>query len=281
MGGWRLVNGKGRTGITTREHHGGSYSFEFDEGSPHAQYLRSPLLEGNTQKIVSFYFKNYAQETSGSETTGYRSVFRVGWSTNTNSLADFVVGPEEAAENGRWTRYTLQVPEETRYVLIMVKDHQAWLYVDDISITEVPQPVATLAPVMGTRMYVTTFYDSARKWQLPKGALAYTVHKEGEEYVFYCIDGVVRAGTPVVIVMDKLAGDTGDTKEVGMSVTSATGKEPHLNNVLQGTDVPVALSDGKIGGKTVYVLGVVEGKLGFYQFSGNEIPAGKAYILGD
>lgn len=279
MGGWRLENGYGRSGITTSEKHEGVHSFEFDEGSPHAQYLRSPLLEGSSQKIVSFYFKNYTKPAEGSETTSYRSVFRVGWSTKTNRLSDFVVGPEETAENGRWTRYSLQVPEDAKYVLIMVKDHQAWLYVDDISITEVPQPVATLATVMGESMFVTTFYDSGRKWQLPKGALAYTVHQEGDDYVFYCIDDVIQAGTPVVILMDKSAGDTGDTKEVGLSVTSAAGKAPHLYNILTGTDTAVSVSEGKIDGKTVYVLGVKNGKLGLYPFSGNEIPAGKAYYI--
>lgn len=281
MGGWRLVNNSGRTGITTSEHHEGSYSFEFDEGSPHAQFLRSPLLEGTSQKVVSFYFKNYAVDTGEPTAVAYQTAFQVGWSTNSYQLSDFTVAPEQEAVNGRWTRYSLQVPAESKYVLIMVKDHKAWLYVDDISITEVPQPVASLAPVMGEQVYVTTFYDSTRKWQLPKGALAYTVNKEGEDYVFYCIDDVVQAGTPVVIMMDKARGDTGDAKDVGLNVTSAAGVAPHLYNVLQGTDVPLAVSDGKIGGKTVFVLGVVGGKLGFYKFSGSVIPAGKAYILED
>ena len=281
MGGWRLENGNGRTGITTREHHEGAYSFEFDEGSPHAQFLRSPLLEGNAPKVVSFYFKNFSEEAGESVSVGYRSAFQVGWSTKSNRLEDFVVTPEEEAFNGRWTRYTLQLPEDTRYVLIMVKDHEAWLYVDDISIAEVPKPVATLATVMGERKYVTTFYDPAKKWQLPEGALAYTVHQEGEDYVFYCIDDVVRAGTPVVIMMDKLAGDTEDTKEIDLSVTGASGRAPHLYNILRGAEAPVAVSGGKVDGKTVYVLGIVEGKLGFYQFSGSVIPAGKAYYLAE
>jgi hypothetical protein len=281
MGGWRLVDGYGRTGITTREHRDGSCSFEFDEGSPHAQYLRSPLLEGNSRKVVSFYFKNYAEEAGASAQVGYRSAFRVGWSTKTNRLNDFVVAPEMEAVNGRWNRYSLQVPEDTKFVLIMVKDHEAWLYVDDISITEVPSPVATAAVVMGESRYVTTFYDSARKWRLPEGALAYTVEKEGEEFVFYCTGDIVPAGTPVVIVMDRMAGDTEATKTVVLSVTTASGTAPHPYNILRGTDAPVTVSGGKIGGQTVYVLGIVEGKLGFYQFSGSEIPAGKAYYLED
>ena len=231
--------------------------------------------------MVSFYFKNFSEEAGESVSVGYRSAFQVGWSTKSNRLEDFVVTPEEEAFNGRWTRYTLQLPEDTRYVLIMVKDHEAWLYVDDISIAEVPKPVATLATVMGERKYVTTFYDPAKKWQLPEGALAYTVHQEGEDYVFYCIDDVVRAGTPVVIMMDKLAGDTEDTKEIDLSVTGASGRAPHLYNILRGAEAPVAVSGGKVDGKTVYVLGIVEGKLGFYQFSGSVIPAGKAYYLAE
>ena len=65
MGGWRLENGSGRSGISTRAFHGGSHSFEFDEGSPEAQCLRSPLLEGNdAEKVVSFYFKNYVRRVN-------------------------------------------------------------------------------------------------------------------------------------------------------------------------------------------------------------------------
>ena len=50
-------------------------------------------------------------------------------------------------------------------------------------------------------------------------------------------------------------------------------------NILLASDIPIAVTEGKIGDKTVYVLGVKNGVPGFYQFEGNEIPAGKAYIL--
>ena len=279
MGGWRLEKGHGRSGITTDQHHDGSYSFEFDEGSPEAQFLRSPLLESGSQKIVSFYFKNYAEETSEPVTIGYRSVFRVGWSTKTNRLADFVFGPEEEAKNGHWTRYSLQVPAEAQYVLIMVEDHQAWLYVDDISITDVPRPMARQATVMGEVQYVTTFYDGAKSWMLPAGALAYTVEKEGEDFVFYCIDDVIPAGTPAVILMDKTAEDTGTTKFVDLRVTNVKKTAPHPYNILRGAESPVTVSDGKIDGKTVYVLEIVDGEVGLYPFTGSVIPAGKAYYL--
>lgn len=276
MGGWRLENGSGRSGITTREKHEGSHSFEFDEGSPEAQCLRSPLLEGNgAEKVVSFYFKNYAEQ-SGETLISYISSFQVGWSTKSNHLSDFVGTSEMAAENGQWVHFSLQIPNDAKYVMIRVKDHQAWLYVDDIRITTVPQPVATAASVMGDIQYAATFYDGSRSWQLPKGGLAYTVRKEGTDCVFYCIGDVIPAGTPVIILLDKQAGDTGSTKVIPLSVTSYT-TVPVLYNILKGTDSPVAVNNGKIAGKTVYVLGIRNGKLGFYPFSGNEIPAGKAY----
>ena len=281
MGGWRVRQGHGRTGITTGEHHEGSYSFVFDEGSPHTQFLRSPLLEGSSEKLVSFYFKIYTEQSGESTSVGYLSAFQVGWSTKSDSLTDFAVAPEVEATSGLWTRYVLQVPEGVKYALILVKDHKAWLYVDDISITEVPKPLATLATVMGESQYVTTFYDSERKWQLPEGALAYTVEKEGDDFVFYCIDDVIPAGTPVVILMDRQAGDTGNTKELALSVTNLSKTAPHPYNILKGTDTPLAVTDGKIGGKKVFVLGVSGGKLGFYPFNGSEIPAGKAYYLVD
>ena len=281
MGGWRLENGSGRSGITTREKHGGSQSFEFDEGSPEAQCLRSPLLQGNgAEKVVSFYFKNYAEnpEPGSSYFISYASSFQVGWSTNTNQLSDFVGTTELAAENGQWVHFSLQIPADAKYVMIRVKDHQAWLYIDDISITTVPQPVATAASVMGDIQYAASFYDGSRSWQLAKGGLAYTVREEGPDCVFYCIGDVIPAGTPVIILLDKQAGDTGSTKVIPLSVTGYSTPAV-LYNILKGTDSPLAVSNGKIGDDTVYVLGIRNGKLGFYPFSGNEIPAGKAYYL--
>ena len=173
----------------------------------------------------------------------------MGWSTQTNQLSDFVGTSEIAADHGQWVHFSLQVPKDAKYVMIRVKDHQAWLYVDDISITTVPQPVATAASVMGEVQYAATFYDGSRNWQLPKGGLAYTVRKEGEDFVFYCIGDVIQAGTPVIILLDKQAGDTESTKVIPLSVTTSSGL-PSLFNILQGTDSPVAVSNGKIGEKT-------------------------------
>jgi hypothetical protein len=52
-------------------------------------------------------------------------------------------------------------------------------------------------------------------------------------------------------------------------------------NILQGSDSEVAVTEGKVDGKTPYVLGLAgsPATIGFYQFTGTSIPAGKAYYV--
>ena len=280
MGGWRLEQGSALSGITARHQHEGEYGFEFDEGCPHAQYLRSPLLEGDSPKILSFYFKTYSEQAG----QAYASSFRVGWSTETNKIADFQVSEEIEAATTGWKRQTYQLPAGTKYACIKVDDHKAWLEVDDISITDVPLPEAVQATVMGETKYVTTFYSGSKCWRLPSGALAYTVSRQGDDLVFYRLgdeSNVIPKGRAVVILVDKAANDTGNTKVINLTVNDDTVLPLIYENLLTGSDEPVAVSGGKIEGKTVYVLGIVDGKLDFYPFAGSEIPAGKAYYLGE
>ena len=279
MGGWRLENGVAYSGITSNEKHGGDHSFMFDyeDGYDEAQYLRSPRLEGNTSKLVSFYYKNYEYEKDGQPTV-VQSFFRVGWSTSSQRISDFEVTPEVAACTAQWKKISVQVPKDTRYVLIELRGGAFWLYVDDVTITELPPITATAATVLGQTQYVATFYDGSLNWQLPDGALAYTVEKEGNDYVFYCIGNVIPAGTAAVILMDKTAQDTGATKEIQLILT-ATKPTPRPDNVLQGADSQIPVNGGMIGEQKVRVLSISGGTLGFHWFKGSYIPAGKAYIL--
>lgn len=283
MGGWRLENGHGRSGITTTEKHEGSNGFEFDfeEDNLEAQYLRSPQLVGGSAPLVfSFFFKNYSEPLNQTQITSYPSFFQLGWSSSTQRLEDFQWSEEYTTSSGQWERITLQVPKGTQYVIIKQKGGAPWLYVDDIRITEAPKPVARLATVMGESKYVATFYDGSGSWQLPEGGLAYTVNQEGDDYVLYCLDDIIPAGTAVIILLDQAPGETAGTKAVELSVATAF-KNPVPGNVLSGSDSPVAVSGGKINNKVVYVLGIKDGVPGFHPFSGSEIPAGKAYYLAE
>ena len=284
MGGWRLEQGSVSSGITAQQRHEGEYGFVFDEGCPKAQYLRSPLLEGNSAKILTFYFKNYSVQSGESTSVVSASSFHVGWSIETNSLSDFQESTEIEAATANWKRQTFQLPEGTRYAYIKIDDHKAWLFIDAISITDVPLPVAVEATVMGETKYVTTFYSGSKSWRLPSGALAYTVTRQDDDLVFYRLgdeSNIIPAGRAVVIVADKAANDTEPTKVINLTITDPVTVPLLYENLLTGSDTPVAVSGGKIGGKTVYVLGIVGGKLDFYPFSGSVIQAGKAYYLAE
>ena len=282
MGGWRIVNSNGNAGIKSWEPREGSYDFGFAfdqiENDP-PQYLISPQLNVSSESILSFYYQNNADAT-----TAYRTHFNVGWSTTTKNPEDFSWSDEisVAVAAGTWPRFVQRLPQGTKYVAIRLRAGQPWLYLDDISITPVADPVATAATVQGQNKYVTTFFDGNTGWKLPEGATAYTAGLDGNEWVFYRIDDgssrVIPAGTAVVILMDKTSQDTAPTKTLAMTPTTDSINIQHPNDLL-GSDKPQAVTEGKIGESAVYVLGIQNGTLGFYPFSGTEIPAGKAYYL--
>lgn len=282
MGGWRIVNSNGNAGIKSWEPREGSYDFGFAfdqiESNP-PQYLISPQLNVSSESILSFYYQNNADAT-----TAYKTHFNVGWSTTTKNPEDFSWSDEisVAVAAGTWPRFVRRLPQGTKYVAIRLKAGQPWLYLDDISITPVADPVLTAATVQGQNKYVATFFDGNTSWVLPEGATAYTAGLDGDEWVFYRIDDrdsrVIPAGTAVVILMDKTSQDTAPTKTLAMTPTTDSINIQHSNDLL-GSDAPQAVTEGKIGERAVYVLGIQNGTLGFYPFSGTEIPAGKAYYL--
>ena len=141
-----------------------------------------------------------------------------------------------------------------------------------------PTIPVTSATIFGESKYVTTFYHGTLDYQLSNGALAYTAEKDGSgKVVFYRIganSNVIPAGTAVIIVADA-ADDITLTKLNSTTVTAKAG------NILKGSDADVTVSEGKVNGKTPYVLGVAgePATLGFFPFTGSTIPAGKAYYL--
>lgn len=133
---------------------------------------------------------------------------------------------------------------------------------------------ATQATVMGETKYVTTFYQSANNYQLPVGARAYTVRIDGTTMVLHQIgdDGrVIPHGNAVIVI--------GDTPTIILTKISSTSVTPHSGNILMGDNSAIAVTNGKVGNKTPYVLGISGGVLNFYKFTGTSIPGGKAFYL--
>ena len=124
------------------------------------------------------------------------------------------------------------------------------------------------ATLFGESKYVTSFYSGTRDHQLPENAKAYTMSLDGGKVVFHQIgdDGrVIPHGTAVVIVSSESSAN--------LRILDSTDVTPYGGNILRGSDTAIDTAG------TVYVLGIVGESLGFYQFTGSTIPAGKAYYL--
>ncbi len=147
------------------------------------------------------------------------------------------------------------------------------------TVSAIPEVGLTLnaATVLDEPTYVGTFYSGTLHYQLPEGALAYTAGLDGTQVVFYRIgedSRVIPAGTAVIIVADSASITLTKTTDPGISIAPA-------KNILTGADLPTAVTAGLVNGKTPYVLGITgePAALGFYKFTGDHIPAGKAYYL--
>lgn len=114
-------------------------------------------------------------------------------------------------------------------------------------------------------LYWASFYCKAAGYALSEGAQAFTMNASKQLYRLG--DGTkIPANTAVVILSETKTITL--TKDESASAAVSGGA-----NILQGSDTAAAKP---VSGK-VYVLGVVEGTLGFYEYTGDKIPAMKAY----
>ena len=140
--------------------------------------------------------------------------------------------------------------------------------------SRIVQLTARAASVSGENKFVTSFFNGSQDFRLPAGALAYTVKNDGGNLAFYRIgpeSNVIPKGTAVVIFADKTSDEA--LSLIRLYSTTTDIKVDAGKNDLKGSDTAV---DNTAGDK--YVLGISEGTLGFYKYSGTSIPAGKAYM---
>jgi hypothetical protein len=149
--------------------------------------------------------------------------------------------------------------------------------VKDVTYTDCAVPVpssSSITLVQGTKDNITawwgTFHHSALRYTLPEGAVAYTMDSSHQLYRLGPDGHTIPAGVAVVIIADKET--IALTPDTSTSTATFTDHAPG-GNILKGVDTPTAATG------TPYVLGVVEGKLGFYEYKGGPVPANKAYYV--
>lgn len=133
----------------------------------------------------------------------------------------------------------------------------------------VAQTTFSLEAQAANNHYWTTFYSDIRH-TLGEGAQAFTMDGDFKLYRVGTDGHVIPAKTAVVIISEASSFELTTTYDT--SAVTLNGNK----NILKGSNKDVAVSGLK---GTPYVLGCVEGVLGFYPFEGETIPAKKAYYL--
>jgi len=130
--------------------------------------------------------------------------------------------------------------------------------------------------IAGETYYWATLYDEYN-YLLPTGAIAYTM---GEDHHLYRVgtDGrIIPKNTAVVILADPLALTT-ITAENGVLLLTRTDSTASINgtNILKGSTSDISTDNFS---KKPFMLGVVNGVLGFHFYYNAKIPAHKAYYV--
>ena len=161
----------------------------------------------------------------------------------------------------------------TKYYVNLYPD--SWADPDDFTLTvtvEGPtamEVTAHKATYNGVPKYWATFYHPLFNYQLPEGAMAFYMKSDHALYLVGDDGNIIPQKTPVVIVADVSTEDT-----INLSLTPVdTSNISVTDNILQGTAAAKTLEEGE----SVYVMGKPEDNLGFYKYTGTEIPANKAY----
>ena len=126
--------------------------------------------------------------------------------------------------------------------------------------------ILAVAPKDG--FYWATFYHSVARYTLPEGAAAYTMDANHHLYRLGTDGRTIRENTAVVIISDK--ADITLTRVSGDSEITINGG----GNILRGSDSAIP------AGESAYVLSVDDsGSIGFRRYTGDSIPANKAYYI--
>ena len=122
--------------------------------------------------------------------------------------------------------------------------------------------------------YWTTFYNANNRFQADENTTVYKAMVNGSELTLHEVeDGIVNRITAVIL---KSSGKPVMTR----TTSSSTDKS---SNDLKGKNQRTLCSNiltGAFAGGTIYVMGKPEGKeMGFYEYTGEYMPANKAYIV--
>lgn len=238
-----------------------------------SDYSSSPKLKFKSADDCLILHFNEAPGTltfdikgNGSGSDSWAGTFKVQVSSDGSSYEDIATYTALAATD---TKTFDDLETSVRYI--------KWIYVTkttgnvalgNIGLTKATAPeTIELTGTLGGGQYWVSFFSDSR-YTLSEGAKAFTMNSSYQLYQLGTDGSVIPANTAVILISDTAAITL--TKSDDDSAIAVNGGA----NILQGSTSPVAKYT--ISG-TPYVLGVYGGELGFYEYTGDGIPAGKAY----
>lgn len=125
------TNTDSRFGRVTDAKRTDSYGFSFSSwtsATDYNQYLISPELTVTSNKL-EFYYRSSSTNSSG-------EMFKVGYSSTGNDVADFTWGSTFTTKSTTWSQFSDDIPAGTKYIAInyCVTSSQYRLYIDDLVI---------------------------------------------------------------------------------------------------------------------------------------------------
>ena len=236
--------------------------------------LGSPVITGNTKdgNACNVYLNQPKNnEQCIIHVTGPLSAdARIGVTTKTVPTGESRVTFAQGSGN-----YTLTAADASRFSSDASEyfvgydnlNHVAYLTVNpsDAGIVDI-----TLTGAPNSGFYWATFYNQNWHFTLPEGAAAYTMDSDKHLYRLGDNGRTIPADKAVVIISDS-ASITLTMDEETTTIADHSG-----GNILRGNNSAVAVSD--LSG-TPYVLSLDGSTIGFRQFTGDAIPAHKAYYL--
>ena len=139
---------------------------------------------------------------------------------------------------------------------------------------------ARKAAFAGVERYWATFYDPSIRYALPAGTQAF--YMKNDHALYRIGDGSVIPANCAVVIMAEASALTNSTATSGLILLTTTeAAAPAVTgNILQGNGAATPVSSlGLQTGQKVYVLGASGGTVGFFEFSGTDVPGGKAYYV--
>jgi uncharacterized repeat protein (TIGR02543 family) len=120
--------------------------------------------------------------------------------------------------------------------------------------------------------YWTTYYNGTTGYKINANqtACAYTATVSGTTITLHKLGKVIPAATAVILVSDD--------SSINMAASNDAA-EHTVGNDLHGVDVSTQTSSLGVG--SFYVLGNKNGHFGFHEYTGNNMPARRAYLLLD